>query len=381
MLNLTVDTVNSIGDFAHYGEPWNQLWDSSDAYEPLSRSEGIQRWCQQFAAEDKFSAILVWNGSQLVGALPLMHSQKSGVKMLKQPRNEWVNAGEILIHRDVEIESVVSQIVQKLMTFPESVLCFDGIRFESKPWRAFIKQVEAVSGQFGILRQEQVGLIEVGHDWEAYFQSLSGNHRSTVRRAEKKARKSSELTLLRLQDLTAEECKTWMNQAFEIEHRSWKREAGTSILASPGMSSFFLDEAEIARKAGMLELWFLLLDEQPIAFEYCHRAKQVCLSYKIGYDEAFKRMAPGKLLRKLQLETLYRESPGTILDTKGILCTTKAKWATSTYPIGRLVVALKGRVPKLLLKTYLRAKPMVQRLRNVDTDSPSIELGGANAFR
>lgn len=381
MLKFNVETINSIADFAQYCGPWNQLWDNSNAYEPLSRSEGIQGWHQQFSEEDKFSAIMVWNGAQLVGGLPLIHSQKSGVKLLKQPRNDWVNAGELMVHSDVEIQSVVAAIVKELSTFSESILCFDGVRFESEAWATFIEQIKSISGQIGILRQEKVGLIDVGNDWEAYFKNLSGNHRSTVRRAEKKARKSAELSLLRLQDLNADDCVTWMNRAFEIENRSWKREAGTSILASEGMSSFYLDEAEIAREAGMLELWFLMLDQQPIAFEYCHHAKQVCLSYKIGYDEAFKNLAPGKLLRKLQLETMCLESPGTVLDTKGILCPTKAKWATSTYPIGRLVVALKGHVPKLLLNAYLRAKPIVQKLRNGDTDSPVIELGGASSFQ
>ena len=146
------------------------------------------------------------------------------------------------------------------------------------------------------------------------------------------------------------------------------------------MARFYLDEAEIARQAGLLELWFLLLDEKPIAFEYCHRAKQTCLSYKIGYDEAYKHLAPGKLLRKLQLETLQQQSPGTVLDTKGILCPTKAKWATSTYPIGRLIATVRGRVPKLILNTYLQARPIIQKLRNVDGLPPAIGLRGANGI-
>ena len=378
MLNLNLEVVNSISSFAQYCDPWNQLWINSNAYEPMSRSEGIQRWHQQFSAQDEFSAIMVWNGAQLVGGLPLIHSQKYGVKLLQQPRNDWCNAGELMVHSAVEVQPVVAAIVQGLATFSESVLCFDGVRFETEPWTTFIKEVEAVSGQMGILRREKVGLIEVGDDWDAYFQSLSGNHRSSVRRAEKKARKSAELSLLRLQDLSNDDRVTWMNRAFEIENRSWKRDAGTSILASEGMSSFFLDEAEIARTSGMLELWFLMLDQEPIAFEYCHLAKQVLLSYKIGFDESFKHLAPGKLLRKLQLETLCRQSPGTVLDTKGILCSEKAKWATSTYDIGRLVVALKGRIPKLVLSAYLHAKPIVQRFRNVESHSPSLGSAGAN---
>ena len=78
----------------------------------MSRSEGIQRWHQQFSAQDEFSAIMVWNGAQLVGGLPLIHSQKYGVKLLQQPRNDWCNAGELMVHSAVEVQPVVAAIVQ-----------------------------------------------------------------------------------------------------------------------------------------------------------------------------------------------------------------------------------------------------------------------------
>ena len=131
----------------------------------------------------------------------------------------------------------------------------------------------------------------------------------------------------------------------------------------------------------MLELWFLQLNDEPIAFEYCHRAKDVCFSYKIGYDEDFKNLAPGKLLRKLQLEALHRDTPGSVLDTKGILCSAKMKWINKAYSKGRLIAAIDGRIPKLLLSWYLQARPVIQRLRNVDLNQPPIQFGATSPIR
>ena len=376
MPHLIAETVHSIESFVAYQQPWDKLWDNSNGCEPLSRCAGIALWHREFASQERFAAILVWDGKQLIGGLPLLRKRSARVDFLALPANEWVTAGELLVRDGFDKEFVIAKIIQQLKGFKEAILCFDEVRFETEVWRILVSRLKSMSGNAGVLRANTVGLIEIGQDWEQYFQSLSGNHRSSVRRAEKKARRAGDLSLLRLQDLSADQCETWMNRAFEIEHRSWKRENGTSILAE-GMAEYFLAEAEFARQAGMLELWFLQLDDVPIAFEYCHRVKDVCFSYKIGYDEAFKNLAPGKVLRKLQLEMLYEVAPGSILDTKGILCATKAKWATSAYQKGRLVMTTQGRIPQLLLGAYLRARPIVQMFRGIDSSPAMIDLGGA----
>jgi len=228
MCSLIVETIDSIEEFVQYRVPWNELWDASNGYEPLSRSEGIEIWYRQFASQEKFSAILVWDGQQLVGGLPLVHSRKSRVGILGQPSNTWVNGGDLLVHQNATADAVVAKIVEHLTSFSESLLCFDEVRFESAVWSKFIEQIDAIGGQSGVLRPDTVGLIEIGDNWDQYFQSLSGNHRSAVRRAEKKASKAGQLSLLRLNDLSAQLCRDWMTKALEIEHRSWKRANGSA---------------------------------------------------------------------------------------------------------------------------------------------------------
>ena len=219
-------------------------------------------------------------------------------------------------------------------------------------------------------------MVDIGGDWDAYFACLSGNHRSSVRRAEKQARRAGELEVQRLSDLTAEETERYMHEVFRIENESWKADNASSILASEGMVDYFLQEAEIARQAGMLELWFLLLDGRPIAFEYCHRCKGVCLSYKIGYDQEFRKFAPGKVLRKLQLETLHQQDPGSILDTQGVLCEAKAKWVTRTFETGCLTASLGGTMAGAFVKGMRQARPLIRKLRGIPVIEDSIALGG-----
>jgi len=301
-----------------------------------------------------------------------------GLKKLILPGNQWVNCGELMISNEADFETVIDLVVEQLKT-EGAFLEFDQIQFGALRWRAFASRLTKAKRGFELSRIQRVGMIDISDDWERYFQCLSANHRSAVRRSEKKIHKSGNVELLRIVNPQDDQLRDWMKQAFEIEHRSWKGANGTSILAAE-MDEYYLQEAINARDCGMLELWFLMLDDQPIAFEYCHFVKGNCHSYKIGYDEAFKRFGPGRLLRKMQLEHLAEKSncdgPVTFaLDTMGLLCKTKSKWATRDYRIARMNASLS-----LAGGLFVRGKKLLRKakskIRPQHNDQAEIKLGG-----
>ena len=56
---MKVTTQTSLDKFAAHSARWNQLWESSDAYEATSRCEGIVHWVRSFDATENFRAITV----------------------------------------------------------------------------------------------------------------------------------------------------------------------------------------------------------------------------------------------------------------------------------------------------------------------------------
>ena len=348
-------TLNSLDEFQQYGQRWNELWDSSQAYEPTSRWETTALWVRSFENASDFRAVVVEDThGRAVAALAFMRKSKFGFPTLTLPTNEWAKSGELMIANDVDPQTVIPLLVKQLKTEGE-VLDFDRIQFEKPHWRAFAKYLTGGGRIQEVSRVHRVGLIEIGPDWDGYFQRLSRNHRSAVRRSEKKAVNQGDLQLVRRWNPSIDETTEWMSESFRIEHQGWKGTNGTSIEAA-GLNDYFLNEAINARNCGMLDLWSLQLDGQTIAYEYCHHSKGHCLSYKIGYDENFKSLGPGRLLRKMQLEHMTNRvdqdtRPATIsLDTMGLLCKTKAKWTTGEYRIGRLVSSLSFSA-KLMVKS------------------------------
>jgi len=375
---LKVKTLASLTEFAQHSEQWDRLWGASGAYEATSRSEAIALWVRTFADPSDFRAVVVESETgEFIGAIACMIQTSRGLKKLTLTANEWVNCGELMIASDGDSQEIISKIISQLKQEAD-VIEFDRIQFDAPRWRAFAKGLADDKQGLEISRIQRVGMIDIGDDWDRYFGCLSGNHRSAVRRSEKKIRKKGEVELVRLVNPEDDALNQWMERAFEIEHRSWKGANGSSILAA-GMEEYYLQEAKHARDSGMLELWFLLLDDQPIAFEYCHLVKGNCHSYKIGYDENFKAFGPGRQLRKMQLEYLTGNADPTTfaLDTMGLLCPTKAKWATRDYRIGRMTASLsfKG---GLFVRGQQLLRKIKNRIRPQHDDQADITLGGAS---
>jgi CelD/BcsL family acetyltransferase involved in cellulose biosynthesis len=87
-----------------------------------------------------------------------------------------------------------------------------------------------------------------------------------------------------------------LDEGFRLESSGWKAERGTAILSSPATRRFYTALARWASDAGLLRLGFLRLDGRAIAFEFVLQDEEALYLLKGGYDPAYRRFAPGKLL-------------------------------------------------------------------------------------
>ena len=85
-------------------------------------------------------------------------------------------------------------------------------------------------------------------------------------------------------------------EGFPVEASGWKAERGTAILSSPQTRRFYTAVAHWAADAGLLRLGFLRLDGRPIAFAFGLQDGTAFYLLKGGYDPAYRRFAPAKLL-------------------------------------------------------------------------------------
>jgi CelD/BcsL family acetyltransferase involved in cellulose biosynthesis len=87
-----------------------------------------------------------------------------------------------------------------------------------------------------------------------------------------------------------------LEEGFRVEWLGWKGREGTAIASSHRTAQFYGAVARWAASVGWLRLPFLRLDGRAIAFQLDFELPPSYYSLKIGYDPAYERFSPGKLL-------------------------------------------------------------------------------------
>jgi CelD/BcsL family acetyltransferase involved in cellulose biosynthesis len=87
-----------------------------------------------------------------------------------------------------------------------------------------------------------------------------------------------------------------LGEGFAVEASSWKGAGGTAITSQDSTRSFYRGVAQWAASLGWLRLAFLRLDGRAIAFQFDLEVDGTYYSLKIGFDPAYERFSPGKLL-------------------------------------------------------------------------------------
>ncbi len=356
-------------------EEWNDLWQRSPGALPTSRAEFIADWVEQFAPQATFTALAVEHDGQLVAGLPLVERRVARlVKAGSLPSNSSCWAGGLLIDPTSNVANAFSTLLSEARRLPWSMLWFDMAPLESAGWRQLLAAMDEHEFSYQAHERFQIGTIQIveqfDRDWDAYEAAWSGNHRRHLRKALRRAESEGGVELRLVQPRTASELEPLLREGFEVEHRSWKGTAGSSVLSNSVMWQFYLRQATELARCGELELAFLRYEGRAIAFEYGWSSRGVYYTPKVGFDSEYSRFSPGQLLRYLLLKETFARPDRQAVDFLGPLSEATAKWTTRTYPISRLVVATSA-IGKLQLRSYQTLAQLRRKFRgqkNATTD-------------
>ena len=367
--------LDSLSALRAAGEAWDDLWRRSDATLPSLRAELLAQWVEQFGQPERFHAVAVESEGRLVAALPLVW-RKLGrlLNVAAMPCNPWSSSGELLLdtsagdptHSSVAKEAgdhvspVLHTLSAAIREMPWPVLWLDEAMLDAPRWQQLRKACVGKGMTVAAHRRWQVGRVAIDGDWIAYKSRWSRKHRQKMAWAARRLAKRGEVRLAVHSRLASDDVATWMQRAFEIEDRSWKGTAGSSVLRSPGLAAFFIRQAEQAARWGQLELAFLHCGHRLAAFSYGLTAKGVFHSLKVGYDREFAEQVPGQLLRYYLLERLFAEPGRKALDFQGPITEAHAAWLPERYAVGRLAVAPHRLPGRWAVLAYQHLWPLVR---------------------
>jgi len=354
--------LTSVEQLRSAAEGWNDLWLRSEATSPLLRAQPLAQWIEQFTPTRALFAVVVSQGDRPLAALPLTEKRVGRiVKAAGMTANAWSPCGDLLLDSQCDAGGVLTALVNHLGNLNWPLLWLDAIPVAMNRWRQFIAACGSAGLSVDCHEKCQVGRIPISGSWEDYQKSWSKNHRKKIRKNIERLQQAGRLDFERHTDLAAADIELLLHEGFEVEHNSWKGEQGSSVLASPGMFGYYLEQARQLAEAGHLELQFLRLDDRPIAFEYGLCAKGVYHSFNVGYDAEFAQYSPGQVLMHEQLRDSYASGDVTDVDCMGPASDAVSRWKPKHYPLARLVVAPSRLLSRTLMTLY---KYGWRRLRN-----------------
>ncbi len=373
MSSLNVHVLTSVDDVLGIADSWNNLWDRSQTTLPTSRAEFLGLWLKRFAPRQEFRAVVVQDATQLVAALPIVGQRWAKViNAGTVPRNDWLAAGNLLVDENADVSQALRLIAETLNKLSSTIYRFTLIPSHESSWRKFQEALQGAELRIESRPSHEVSLIPISSDWETYQRSWSKNHRKNVARTRRRLEEQGGLQVRRSVPRNIDEAEPLLHKAFQLEDSGWKGEAASSILRTSGMPDFMTRLGELLARRQELEIAFLELNDQPLAFEILFNAKGTLHSYKVGYDERFDKVNPGQILMHELLRDLFETRRCDAYDCIGPVSPATEKWCGERYQMSQWTVAPRRPLSRAVLFAYQHLRrPAKQPLELCDASDPS----------
>lgn len=328
---------------------WDTLADRIDA-PPFLRPGWAGAWWRAFGA-GALEVLAVRNAGRLAAVVPLQ--RRGGVVA---SLSNWHTPQFGAVGED---EPALRELAAALFATGgrRTTLTFlDPASADTQAWLA-----AARSHRYRLLIRtlERPPYLDLEGSWQAYEAQRPAKLRRDLDRRMRLLEREGAVSLEvsdgseRLDELLAE--------GFRVEGSGWKSEQGTAIESRPETRGFYTEVAGWAARAGWLRLAFLRLGSRPVAFQYALESGGCYYFLKGGFDAAYLRFAPGKLLLRAMLQRSFASGIARF-DFGGEDEAFKREWSDMSRELVRLD-ALSSSVPGLAeWAAFAYARPLARRL-------------------
>lgn len=138
-------------------------------------------------------------------------------------------------------------------------------------------------------------VLSIKTSWEKFEAEMSSDYRNELRRKRKLLEANGKMNFEMVAP-TPDNMGRFLDEMIRLEAAGWKGKEKTALFFDQRLKKFYYQYSEQASRRGDLRVGFLKVDEKPIAAILGVESSNRFWVLKIGYDEAWKKCAPGILL-------------------------------------------------------------------------------------
>lgn len=298
---LAGEVVNSLEGMEGLANEWRELWSADPYGTPFQSPDWLIPWTRHLWGGGKLRILTVRQNGRLAALAPFFLWGYGGRPEVL--RLSFLGSGisdylDVLCAADCAGESI--QTILGWLTDAEAEwdLCdlqelqvhSPLLRYGGQRLKRDTCSVCPVLRLHGSFRDQLAG--------------LGGKFRRSLRTAEKRLWGRGAVEFVRAD---AANCGTLLRRLFELHAGRWHERGERGMFATERLRAFHSETAARFCEQGMLRLYGLILDGQPIAVQYNFTAKRRVYAYQAGFDTAWTRESPGAVLLAHTIEDAIAE--------------------------------------------------------------------------
>jgi CelD/BcsL family acetyltransferase involved in cellulose biosynthesis len=346
-------------ELASLSDVWDPLYIRSASYTPFCTLGWIRTWWKFFGGDRKIFVVVASHDGETVGIAPLMLSKHTRfAKRLEFMVDDNGSRFDFAVaegFRKQFFEGLSQILLKNRSLWDECLLNY----FPCGSDNFLVIRHSLDPAQFWVGEHFfQSPYIILDETWEGFLNGRKSKLRSNINRL---MRKSAEAGFVCRMVSRDEDPKKIENAVWEVEKNSWKHHAGTGLDASKITKDFYSRIFSQASEDGNLYMALMEHEKRPVAYDFNWAAGDTVFSLKMGFDERYRNISPGKMLfaytikKSIEDGFRYHELMGVNEDFKN-------EWTDKSKTHSRFHVYHKGVTSKLFRFANFRAKPVLKKM-------------------
>ena len=289
-----------------------------EAWDGIARSYGdmgifisygwFASWWQAFGSNEKLFVVVLLKDGQTKAIFPccLKTGTSDGLRgeYISSLTNDHTCYYDFIIDPAVR-PAVLSHFIHSLKKiYPDAQMYFEYMPTSNENATLLLTELNINRMPVHKYSEAWAPWTEVPGNITSFYAELPGRLRNTLRRCRKTAEAKGRLDFEVIEKI--KQLDDILDVLFEIEYNSWKGKNGTAIKCQKEVEYFYRLLAHWAMKCNHLVLFFLRLNNEPIAASFCLHSGQTIFLLKPGYHESFAHLSPGNLLQYEILKNLTK---------------------------------------------------------------------------
>ena len=286
MLNLRAELATSIEAMEAVGEAWTGLAETCG--EPYAQPGWVLAWWRHAApARSAVRTVFIWDGSTLVGVLPMALQRRWGIPVLRLAGAGVSSRPAMPVLPGFEQRAAEAGVPALLESAPRPrVVLFEGLPGGS-PWPSLFESLWPHGRRRSGYTVDEPTLHPTVSSAEEWFAAKSRNYRQKMRRG------SAKLTEAGATFVRSDASTDWeeLVTAFAALHRSnWEDRGGTGVLSDSVEQ--MIRSAARTMAPDHLAAWSLVAGGEFVAVHLVLTAGDTATYWLGGYDPEWERLQP-----------------------------------------------------------------------------------------